>query len=67
MSDVAQLLEAIGRGEPQQAQELLPIVYEVLRRLAEARLAREPAGQTTRSAGMIQAGSPEGHGTSPKA
>ena len=46
MSDVTGLLEAIGRGEPERARELVPIVYEELRRLAEARLAREPTEQT---------------------
>ena len=46
MSDLTGLLEAIGRGEPQRARELVPIVYEELRKLAEARLAREPTGQT---------------------
>jgi RNA polymerase sigma factor (TIGR02999 family) len=53
MSQVTQLLEAIGRGEPQRARELLPIVYEELRRLAEARLVREPAGQTLQATALV--------------
>jgi RNA polymerase sigma factor (TIGR02999 family) len=53
MSDVTQLLEAIGRGEPQRARELLPIVYEELRRLANARLAREATGQTLQSTALV--------------
>jgi RNA polymerase sigma factor (TIGR02999 family) len=53
MSDVTQLLEAIGRGEPQRARELLPIVYEELRRLADARLAREAKGQTLQATALV--------------
>jgi RNA polymerase sigma factor (TIGR02999 family) len=53
MSDVTQLLEAIGRGEPQRARELVPIVYEELRRLANARLAHEPAGQTLQPTALV--------------
>jgi len=53
MSDVSGLLEAIGRGEPQRARELVPIVYEELRRLAEARLAREPTGQTLQATALV--------------
>jgi RNA polymerase sigma factor (TIGR02999 family) len=53
MSDVTGLLEAIGRGEPQRARELVPIVYEELRRLADARLAREPTGQTLQATALV--------------
>jgi RNA polymerase sigma factor (TIGR02999 family) len=53
MSDVTGLLEAIGRGEPQRARELVPIVYEELRRLAEVRLAREPTGQTLQATALV--------------
>ena len=53
MSDVTGLLEAIGRGEPQRARELVPIVYDELRRLAEARLAREPTGQTLQATALV--------------
>jgi RNA polymerase sigma factor (TIGR02999 family) len=53
MSEVTQLLEAIGRGEPQRARELLPIVYEELRKLAKGRLAREPAGQTLQATALV--------------
>jgi RNA polymerase sigma factor (TIGR02999 family) len=53
MSEVTRLLEAIGRGEPQRARELLPIVYGELRRLADARLAREPAGQTLQPTALV--------------
>ena len=53
MSDVTRLLDAIGRGEPQRARELLPLVYEELRKLAAARLAREPAGQTLQATALV--------------
>jgi RNA polymerase sigma factor (TIGR02999 family) len=53
MSEVTQLLEAIGRGEPQRARELLPIVYDELRRLADARLAREARAQTLQATALV--------------
>ena len=53
MSEVTRLLEAIGRGEPQRARELVPIVYEELRSLAEARLAREPTAQTLQATALV--------------
>jgi RNA polymerase sigma factor (TIGR02999 family) len=53
MGEVTRLLDAIGRGEPQRARELVPIVYNELRRLAEARLAREPAGQTLQATALV--------------
>ena len=52
-SEVTHLLEAIGRGEPQRARELLPRVYEELRKLAAARVAREPAGQTLQATALV--------------
>jgi hypothetical protein len=44
MSDVT--LDAIQAGEPQSAEELLPLVYGELRKLAAAKLAHEKPGQT---------------------
>jgi RNA polymerase sigma factor (TIGR02999 family) len=46
-------LEAVGRGERQASEELLPAVYEELRRLAAARLARESAGQTLQPTALV--------------
>jgi RNA polymerase sigma factor (TIGR02999 family) len=46
MSDITRVLSAIERGERQSAEELLPLVYDELRRLAAQRLARERPGQT---------------------
>ena len=43
---VTQFLEAIGTGDAPAAEQLLPWVYEELRRLAAARMAEEPPGQT---------------------
>ena len=42
--DVTQLLNAAAQGNPQASEQLLPVVYEELRKLAAARLAREPGG-----------------------
>jgi RNA polymerase sigma factor (TIGR02999 family) len=53
MSDVTELLDAIGRGEPQRARELVPVVYEELRKLAEVRLAQEPSGQTLQATALV--------------
>ena len=52
MGDVTVILEAIQRGEPQAAEELLPLVYEELRRLAAGKMANEkPEGPQVRIAG----------------
>jgi len=53
MSEVTQLLEAIDRGESKAAEELLPLVYEELRRLAGARMAAEPPGQTLQPTALV--------------
>jgi DNA-binding GntR family transcriptional regulator len=46
MSEVTRILDAIAQGDPQAAAQLLPLVYEELRRLAAQRLAQEAPGQT---------------------
>jgi len=43
MSDVTRILSAVEQGDPSAAAELLPLVYDELRRLAAASLAAEPA------------------------
>jgi RNA polymerase sigma factor (TIGR02999 family) len=53
MSEVTRALEAAARGEPGAAAELLPLVYDELRRLAAARLAREKAGQTLDATALV--------------
>jgi hypothetical protein len=46
MSDVTRILSAIEQGDPHAAGQLLPLVYQELRRLAAERLANERPGQT---------------------
>jgi RNA polymerase sigma factor (TIGR02999 family) len=53
MSEVTQILDAIGRGDPKAAGELLPLVYEELRRLAAARMANEAAGHTLQPTALV--------------
>jgi RNA polymerase sigma factor (TIGR02999 family) len=53
MSDVTRILTAIEHGDPAAAQELLPLVYEELRRLAAQRLAREAPGQTLQATALV--------------
>ena len=66
MIEVTQLLNAMDRGDPQAAAELLPLVYDELRRLAAARLAAEPSGNTLQPTALVHeaylrlVGTPEG-------
>lgn len=53
MSDVTRLLEAANRGDLKAAAELLPIVYDELRRLAAARIASEKPGQTLDATALV--------------
>src|ERR1019366_3164646 len=53
MSDVTQILQAIAEGSPQAADELLPLVYEELRRLAADRLVHEQPGQTLQPTALV--------------
>ena len=53
MSDLTQILVAIERGEPYAAEQLLPLVYEELRKLAAARLAQEKPGQTLQATALV--------------
>jgi RNA polymerase sigma factor (TIGR02999 family) len=46
MNEITRALDAISRGEPHAADELLPLVYDELRRLAAQKLAQEKPGQT---------------------
>jgi RNA polymerase sigma factor (TIGR02999 family) len=50
---VTQILEAIGAGDQRAAEELLPLVYEELRRLAAARMAEQPPGQTLQATALV--------------
>lgn len=53
MSEVTQLLDAIGAGDPRAADQLLPLVYEELRSLAAAKMARERPGQTLQPTALV--------------
>jgi RNA polymerase sigma factor (TIGR02999 family) len=53
MSDVTQILSAIEAGDPKAAAELLPLVYDELRKLAAARLAEEKPGQTLQPTALV--------------
>jgi RNA polymerase sigma factor (TIGR02999 family) len=53
MSDVTRVLSAIEQGDPHAAGELLPLVYEELRKLAAARLAQEKPGQTLEATALV--------------
>lgn len=53
MSDATQLLHAIDAGDPQAADQLLPLVYEELRKLAAARMAQEKPGQTLQATALV--------------
>ena len=53
MSEVTRLLDAVDRGEPQAAEELLPLVYQELRRLAAAKMAENRPGQTLQPTALV--------------
>ena len=53
MSDVTRILSAIEAGDPSAAAELLPLVYDELRKLAATRLAGEKPGQTLQATALV--------------
>jgi RNA polymerase sigma factor (TIGR02999 family) len=53
MNDVMRILSAIEHGDPQAAEQLLPLVYDELRRLAAQRLAHEKPGQTLQATALV--------------
>ena len=53
MSDVTRILERVQTGDPKAAEELLPLVYEELRKLAAHRMANEAAGQTLQPTSLV--------------
>jgi RNA polymerase sigma factor (TIGR02999 family) len=53
MSDVTRILSAIEEGDPQAADQLLPLVYDELRKLAAQRLANEKPGQTLQATALV--------------
>lgn len=53
MTAVTQILNAIEQGNPAAAEQLLPLVYDELRKLASARLAQEKPGQTLQATALV--------------
>ncbi len=53
MEEVTKILTAIEAGEPRAAERLMPLVYEELRRLAAAKLAREAPGHTLQATALV--------------
>ena len=53
MTDVTRILSAIERGDPAAAEQLLPLVYDELRRLAAQKLAQEAPGQTLQATALV--------------
>src|SRR5262244_1380899 len=53
MSDVTRILSAIERGEPHAADQLLPLVYDELRKLAAQKLAHEKPGHTLQATALV--------------
>jgi RNA polymerase sigma factor (TIGR02999 family) len=53
MTDVTRILSAIAQGDPSAADQLLPLVYDELRKLAAQRLAQERPGQTLQATALV--------------
>ena len=53
MSDVTRILDAIQQGDPRAGDELLPLIYAELRRLAAAKMAREQPGHTLQATALV--------------
>src|SRR5262245_56454407 len=53
MSEVTRILSAIEQGDPQAAEQLLPLVYDELRQLAAQKLAQEKPGQTLQATALV--------------
>jgi len=53
MADVTQILNAIEHGDPHAAAQLLPLVYEELRRLAAQKMVHEKSGQTLQPTALV--------------
>src|SRR5947209_16657687 len=66
MNEVTRILSDLAHGDPHAAAQLLPLVYDELRRLAAARLADEPSGNTLQPTALVHeaylrlVGSPDG-------
>ena len=53
VNEVTRILQAIGQGDASAAEQLLPLVYEELRRMAAQKMAREPSGHTLQPTALV--------------
>jgi hypothetical protein len=53
MTDVTRVLSDIAQGDPQAAEQLLPLVYDELRKLAAQKLAQDKPGQTLQATALV--------------
>src|SRR6266536_2128308 len=53
MNEVTRILNAIDHGDPHASDELLPLVYDALRRLAAEKMAQESPGQTLQATALV--------------
>jgi RNA polymerase sigma factor (TIGR02999 family) len=53
MPQVTKILDAVSQGDPRASEELLPLVYDELRKLAAQKLAQERLGQTLQASGLV--------------
>ena len=53
MTDITNLLSLIDGGDPSAAEQLLPLVYDELRKLAAAKLSQEKPGQTLEATALV--------------
>ncbi len=53
MSDVTRILSQIESGDPKAAEQLLPLIYQELRKMASAKLAQEKPGQTLQATALV--------------
>src|SRR2546425_516474 len=53
MNELTHVLNAVGQGDPKAAEELLPLVYEELRKLAAHKMANEAPGQTLQPTALV--------------
>ena len=70
-ADVTRILQAAAEGDQRASEELLPLVYEELRRLARAQMAAEPSDHTLQATALVHEAylrllGPEGDGAEPK-
>src|SRR5215210_7351641 len=53
MTDITRILSAIDQGDPRAAEQLLPLVYDELRKLAAQKLGQERPGQTLQATALV--------------